>query len=585
MTGWMRESAEVGQVTWRAGRLGTFVALLVSPFAYVAIAASAVTQRALVDLRPGAAPAEILLLACAAGLVWSIWSSANWVRGGLQDQLNVKAARELRRLALDRIVRRRAFEDLDDPEYADAVELLRRGAYRLGSINWALFGGATSIIGLAASVILLLSVDPRLLLVALGAVASVLAATFISARNVSDEHQLAIVHRQERALHEACILPRGVQEIRGYSTETAIDARADELWRYSARRRLHTRLRAAVLTNVAWSILGAGLVYGLIVIGGEIDAGRATVGDLVLLVTLTMSLDQQVWNTKEHLAAIGEAVSIARAARTVRDRAGDARGRGAPIGALRHGIRLDGLRFEYASTGRTVLHEVDLDIPAGSVLAIVGHNGAGKSTLANLLLGVLHPSDGSIRIDGAAPDRTDWLRSSTGAFQDFMKPKLTLHEAVGLGELDRLDEPGATERALRASGGDRLLQTLPEGMTTSLAGDTGLSHGQWQTVGLARSAMREEALLLVLDEPSSALDAHAEHEVFARFIERGRRDGATRGTISIVISHRYSSAYLADLILVVEGGRIIEQGTHTDLMHADGEYRRMFELQAAAYRS
>ena len=254
----------------------------------------------------------------------------------------------------------------------------------------------------------------------------------------------------------------------------------------------------------------------------------------------------------------------------------------ATAGSLYDGIAIVSGEFTYARATTPALVDLDLDLRAGSLIAIVGENGAGKSTLANLLLGLLTPSSNHLLIDGIDVDPEAWRQRTTGAFQDFIKPRFLVREAVGIGDPTRIDDPGAVEQAVISAGADGLIARLPHGIDTSLA-EHGLSHGQWQMIALARSRMRVTPLLQVLDEPTSALDAHAEFELFQWFANSAREAGAARGCISVMISHRYSAAYLADRILVMHEGRLIESGTHEHLMALNGTYKEMFELQRDAY--
>ena len=248
---------------------------------------------------------------------------------------------------------------------------------------------------------------------------------------------------------------------------------------------------------------------------------------------------------------------------------------------------LKGVGFGYAD-GRNVLQELDLDIPAGQSIAIVGENGAGKSTLLKLLCGLYAAGDGVVRIDGE--DVRDIgpqvLQKRVGIiFQDFVHFELPLRENIGFGGLPLLGDDAALIDALHEAGGESLLTSLPAGLQTVLAQgyDAGidLSGGQWQHVALARAlaAVRAGAGLLILDEPTSALDVRAEVEIFDRFLE------VTRDVTTVLVSHRLSGVRRADRIVLLEGGRIIEDGSHDDLMAANGRYAYMFHLQADRFTS
>ena len=252
---------------------------------------------------------------------------------------------------------------------------------------------------------------------------------------------------------------------------------------------------------------------------------------------------------------------------------------------------MENVGFTYPGTDRPALEHVSLDIPAGSTVALVGENGAGKTTLVKLLTGMYPPTEGSILVDEtnlATIPLDEWRTRTTAAFQDFVRYELLARQTVGVGDLARIDDEDAIESALERARGIDVITSLGDGLDTrlgrSFAGGSELSGGQWQKLALARTMIRDGPLLLVMDEPTASLDALTEHELFEQFASAAHRAGSRAGGITILVSHRFSTVSMAELIVVIEGGRVVESGSHSELIRLDGAYAQLYELQASAYR-
>ena len=233
---------------------------------------------------------------------------------------------------------------------------------------------------------------------------------------------------------------------------------------------------------------------------------------------------------------------------------------------------------------------MSLTLPAGAVVAIVGENGAGKTTLVKLLAKMYEPTSGSILIDETPLARVpagEWRARLAGAFQDFFRFEFSAGHTVGLGDVPRLDDRPAVVMAVDRAGAADVVARLKSGLDTQLGptwpNGEELSFGQWQKLALARGFMRDQPLLLVLDEPTAALDAETEHALFEHYAAaaRGRSES---GRITILVSHRFSTVRMADLIVVLDGARLVEIGTHDELMAKRGQYSELYGIQAAAYR-
>ncbi|RYZ49539.1 MAG: ABC transporter ATP-binding protein, partial [Proteobacteria bacterium] len=248
------------------------------------------------------------------------------------------------------------------------------------------------------------------------------------------------------------------------------------------------------------------------------------------------------------------------------------------------GIRFESVGFRYPGRDQWALRGINLYIPEGKSLALVGHNGAGKTTFIKLICALYLPTEGRILLDGK--DLRDYeqveLQKRIGViFQDFNQYHFSLRENIGMGSVANLGDEARIDRAVTRVGADEILKGMNEGLDTMLgrwfSNGVDLSGGQWQKIALARAFVREEADILILDEPTSALDAEAEQKIFERFQQ------LAKGRTTILISHRFPTVRIADHIVVIEGGQLVEEGNHEALLNANGRYAELFALQAKGY--
>ena len=251
---------------------------------------------------------------------------------------------------------------------------------------------------------------------------------------------------------------------------------------------------------------------------------------------------------------------------------------------IQRGLEFRHVSFQYPDAERYALHDVSFTLRPGQRIALIGENGAGKTTITKLIARLYDPTEGEILLDGIdlrEYDLDDW-RSEVGViFQDYMRYHMLLWENIGVGRIELFDDRERIERAARLSLASDVAAGLENGLDQMVGrrfkDGVDLSGGEWQKVALARAYMRD-AQLLILDEPTATLDARAEHRVFERFAE------LTRDKIAVLISHRFSTVRMADRILVLHDGEVLEQGTHEELLALRGQYAELFELQAAGYR-
>ncbi|RGA00773.1 ABC transporter ATP-binding protein [Microbispora triticiradicis] len=509
----------------------------------------------------------------------------------------------------------RGLERLDDPAFADNVNLVRE---ELGNTRTAVesvlqLGGLA--LQTALTTVVLVTLDPRLALLPLAALPSVLVGRW--AQNLLESAKEASAENTRRTRHLLALAtaPASIKEIRLFHAEAALLREQDANWSRTSAVLRRAHLRAATLRAAGQLVFA--LAYGgaITLVLWQAEQGRAGVGDVILVITLAVQVSVQVagaatlltglqgvGRTLDRLTSLRDHGSREQGSREheAGERGSRKRGHATPSrtspvpgavpAVLREGIRLENLSFVYPGTGKVILEDLNLTIPAGGSVALVGENGAGKSTLVKLLCGLYQPTSGRILVDGT--DLRDlpageWQARVASLFQDFARFELLLRENVGVGDVARMEDEQAVLRAVELARAGRIVASVPGGLSGLLGHGYGqgteLSMGQWQTLGLARSQMREDPLLLVLDEPAAALDAAAEHAIFERYANLSADTGRRSGGITLFVSHRFSTVRMADMIVVLDRGRVAESGDHRALVTRRGLYAELYELQERIY--
>ncbi|HEX2145750.1 MAG TPA: ABC transporter ATP-binding protein [Glycomyces sp.] len=522
--------------------------------------------------------------------------SLDWVIGALTGVMTKMLIDKAGHTGIEPVVMRNA-AGIPDVDHLEHAEFLDRMTALRGQ-SWAVIWGFTLVVRALAqllrlilAVALLGSVSPWLLLM----FPCVAIQLWLDKRGQARERRadlaLAEDKRVQDHLFDLCISGAAGKEIRATGAGPELIERHNAAADRVRSTRLRGQLSGGVWRAAGWVVFAIGYTVSIGFVAPQVGRGEASVGDVMMAATIGALLRD----------VVGQAVSTAtNATGTVRvlqpylwlreyaSQREDTEARTQAPTRVDHGVSLKNLTYTYRGTDIPAVDDLSVDIPAGSVVAVVGEYGSGKTTLMKLLAKLHRPTSGTIQVDGvdlASIDTEQWRQAMSAAFQDFGRYETTFAEAITIGDLERGDA-AALDAAVAAANAEDLRERLPDGDQTQLGtkfGGVALSEGQWQKVALARSCMRAEPLLFLLDEPTASLDAPSEQAVFDSYMARSKQIAAATGSITVIVSHRFSTVAGADLILVMKHGRLIESGGHKELMAADGSYADLYGIHATSY--
>jgi len=544
--------------------------------------------KGVLEHRPGMVEAAAIGLGISTAATWFLRTVSTRMQRRFRDKVTIALESHVAELQASIVT----VEHQERPEYLDRLSMLRNQVFVLDHMYMSLFSTLGWILRLGVTMGLLASIHPALLLLAVFAVPTVLTATWRPEVERSAQERGAQANRLSRHLFTIATTAPPGKEVRVTGIGDRLIAERRAAWERWYGPVSAARWGSAFWHAVAWAVFGLAYAGAVVFVASGL---RAPGSQVLLLLAAGARLSAYIG------ASIGEIGFLrgfwmdgSRRLAWLEDYAAAVAASGdlpAPI-ALRRGIRVDHVSFAYPGTSRVVLDDISLTIPAGAVVAIVGENGAGKTTLVKLLAKMYEPSSGSILVDETPLTRVaaaEWRARLAGAFQDFFRFEFRAGHAVGLGDVPRLDDEPAVIAAVGRAGAADVVARLTAGLDTQLGptwpNGVELSFGQWQKLALARGYMRDEPLLLVLDEPTAALDAETEHALFERYAAAAHSAGeSANGRITILVSHRFSTVRMADLIVVLDGSKLVEFGAHDELMAKNGHYAELYGIQAAAYR-
>jgi ATP-binding cassette subfamily B protein len=585
---WRRLAGVLAGSSWRAAAGLTAATLILGTIAAIGSVSFSLGYRLIVD---AVSDHDGTTVAIGVGLVAFLFT-LSWVLSiivGMQsslltDRVGLYIGERAGRL-LDAAP---GLEHFERPDLLREIDQLRDNRRTLAAANRLLLSAWQVVIRAVSIGILLATIYPPVLVVPLIGLIPSLADRRASRLQKESDDRLAPSRRLVTDLFELSTGAGPAKELRTYGIADAVARRHAMISEEVRRQSVRSAVRSAAWEALGWSIYAFAFVAVIVILVLRAAHGHTSPGQVVMAVSLMRRAQTQIASASDTVGTLATAVRTARRLLWLEDYVAALRTPTDPQpvpGRLTDGIRLEHVSFRYPGAETDVLHDINLTLPVGTTVAIIGENGAGKTTLAKLLTSMYQPTSGRILLDDVDLARippAQWRLHTTAAFQDFLRPHLLARQVVGIGDLDRRDDEPAVRVGVARAGAQRVVDALPAGLDTplgrSFTGGRELSGGQWQRLALARGLMRDCPLLTVFDEPTASLDAAAESDLFDRFARAAGQSG-----ITVLVSHRYSTTRMAALIIVLENGRVLEAGSHEDLMTAGGSYAELFSLQAKGY--
>ena len=528
----------------------------------------------------------VVALAVSTVATWLLATVSNRMQRRFRDKVTIALESHVARLqaTISTIAHQ------ERPEYLDRLSVLREQIFTLDHMYMSVFSTGGWILRLAITVALLATVNPVLILLVLFAIPTVAATSWRPVVERTAQEQGAQNDRLARHLFTLTTAASPGKELRVLGIGRGLADRRRAAWEQWYGPVAAARSRSSAWYAAGWAVFAIGYVGAIALTAtGKgaspsaailvLTAGArlssyvgATVGEIGFLRGVWMNGSQRLAWLEDYAAAVARESDLPAPSR------------------IDGGVVFERVTFTYPGSAGRALDDVSLFLPAGAVVAIVGENGAGKTTLVKLLAKLYQPSSGRILVDDtdlARIETTQWRERLAGAFQDFFRFEFRAGQTIGLGDLPRVDNEPSVVTALDRAGARDVVESLPAGLHTQLGptwhDGVDVSYGQWQKLALARGFMRDEPLIAALDEPTAALDAETEHQLFERYASRAQ-ERKTNGSITILVSHRFSTVRMADLIVVLDGARAVEVGSHDELMALGGKYAELYKIQAKAYQ-